>query len=68
VRFTLKVLSGKLPCRSCEIKASGRSSSASANGESVAHQIEHRKDRAVFRFPDPVTIEEGRELQLEVRE
>ena len=66
-RFTLKVLSGKLPCRSCEIKASGATTSASANGKSVAHQIEHRKDRAIFRFDEPVTIEEGHELQLEVR-
>ena len=65
-RFTLKVLSGNLPCRSCEIKADGATTSASVNGKSVAHQMERRKDRAVFRFVDPVTIEEGHELQLEV--
>jgi hypothetical protein len=66
-RFTLKVLSGKLPCRSCEIKAAGGSTSATVNGKSLAHQVEHQKERAIVHFTDPVTIEEGHELQLEVR-
>jgi hypothetical protein len=66
-RFTLKVLSGKLPCRSCEIKAAGGNTTASVNGKSVAHRMERQKDRAVVRFNDPVAIEEGQELQLEVR-
>ncbi len=66
-RFTVKVLSGKLSCRSCEIKAAVGSTSATVNGMSVAHQIERQKERAIFRLTEPVTIEEGHELQLEVR-
>ena len=66
-RFTLRVLSGKLPCRSCEIKAGSGTTSASLNGKAVSHEIEHRKQRVVFRFHEPLTIEEKGEMQLEVR-
>ena len=66
-RFTLRVLSGKLPCRSCEIKAGGGATSASLNGKAVSHEIERPNQRVVFRFHEPLTIEESGELQLEVR-
>jgi hypothetical protein len=66
-RFTLRVLSGKLPCRSCEVKAGGGATSASLNGKAVAHEIARRNQRVVFRFRDPFTVEESGELQIEVR-
>ena len=64
--FSLRVLSGKMPCRSCEIRAAGGASSAKVSGRAVAHRMERRNDRAVFRFAEAVTVEEGGELQLEV--
>jgi uncharacterized protein (DUF608 family) len=65
-RLTLRVLSGTLPCRSCEIKGGGRAS-ASLNGKAVGHEVEHRDQRVVIRFSEPVNIEESGELRLEVR-
>lgn len=65
-RFVLRVLSGTLPCRSCEIKATSGAGSALLNGKSVAHWIERNKERVIFRFAEPITIEEGSELQLEI--
>jgi len=65
--FSLRVLAGKLPCRSCEIKAGSGATSASLNGKPVAHEVERRNERAVFRFHEPLSIEENGELQLEVR-
>ena len=66
-RLTVRVLSGKLPCRSCEIKAGSGAASASLNGKAVAHEIERRNQRVVFRFHEPLTVEEKGELQLKVR-
>jgi hypothetical protein len=54
------------PCRSCEIQATGGAASARLNGKSIAHQIERRNERVIFRFTGPATIEEGCELELEV--
>ncbi len=67
VQFTLKVLSGKLPCGSCEIKAGAGASTAVLNGRNVPHQIERNRDRVIVRFTEPVIVEANSELRVEVK-
>ncbi len=62
--FRLRVLSGKLPCRSCEWKAAGGAGSAQLNGQPVPHQIVRNEANAIFRFAQPIEIAEGGELVL----
>ncbi len=64
--FTLEVLSGILPCRSCEIKAAGAASSVRLTDRTLTHTMDRHGDRSVLRFADPVTLHEGNALQIEV--
>ncbi len=66
-RFTLRVMAGKLNCRSCEITGAGRTTSAQINGGRQEHTIEAASGRTIFRFSEPVTVTQGQSLQLEVR-
>jgi non-lysosomal glucosylceramidase len=65
-QFSLRVLAGTLPCRTCEIQSAGRSSDARVNGKPVAHRLERRGDRVVAGFAELLTLKEHDELTLEI--
>lgn len=66
-RFSLEVDHGKLTCRSCTIRSGTGPSKALLNDQPVDHSVRHNAKQAVFEFTEPVLIEEGRRLSLEVR-
>jgi non-lysosomal glucosylceramidase len=66
-RFILRVLAGKLLCRSCEITGAGASTSAMMSGRTRSNIVEQHNGHTIFQFKTPLLIEEGGELQLEVR-
>ena len=66
-QFTLLVLAGTLPCRSCEITAPGTVSSVHLEGKSLAHTMDRQADRRVLRFAEPVTLQSDGVLRIEVR-
>jgi hypothetical protein len=65
--FTLDVLSGTLPCSSCEIKAAGTRSSVQLSDKSLAHTMDSKSDRRAILLTGPVTLQEGNSLRIEVR-
>jgi non-lysosomal glucosylceramidase len=65
-RLSIKVLAGKLPCRSVEMTGSGATTSAAGNGQDHAHTVEQSNGRVVFRLKDLLILAEGNELSLEV--
>ncbi|HEY5256732.1 MAG TPA: GH116 family glycosyl hydrolase, partial [Acidobacteriaceae bacterium] len=66
-RFTIQVLAGTLPCRSCEISGSGSSATVRANGNIVTHSIEKKNATTVFHFESPVQMTERHSLQIELK-
>ena len=66
-RFTIQVLAGTLPCRSCEISGSGSSSSVRNNGNRTPHTMERRNGRTVFHFESTIRLSEGHDLQIELK-
>ena len=69
-RFTLKVLAGTLPHRSCEITAQGSAASVRLGDKPLQrsqYSIEIKKGRLIFRLNDAVILPEGDALQIEVR-
>jgi non-lysosomal glucosylceramidase len=64
--FSLRVLAGELPCRSCEIEGAGAKTSAMLNGKALAHKAERAGGRLVFRFTE-LNLAEGNELRLRVQ-
>lgn len=66
-RFELKVIVGKLSCRSCEIFGSGGVTVAMRGNTRVTHSIEPASGTTTFRFDAPLILHEGEILQLEVR-
>jgi uncharacterized protein (DUF608 family) len=60
-RFTLRVIEGKLPVRSCDFGLRGQSGSAQMSGATLAHQIR----AGVFHFEAPILLEAGNEIRLE---
>jgi len=66
-RFTLRVLAGKLPCRSCEISGTGSAVAARSNGKTYKHSANQRDGRTTFQLNEQLVITEGNDLQLELR-
>ena len=64
--FELKVITGTLACRSCEIHGSGRVAQATRGGGRLSHSINASSGTTTFQFGDPVLLNEGDVLQLEV--
>ncbi len=68
-RFTLSLLSGKLPCRSVELErevSASAKSSARLGTKSLAHELKRAAKRLTFVFAEPVDLVEGDRLVLEV--
>ncbi len=66
-RFELEVMTGTLSCRSCEIRGSGRVTNAGRGGSRLPHSVQSSPRTTAFRFDEPVVLNEGDVLQLEVR-
>ncbi len=65
-RFTLAVISGKLPCRSVVLAgAVGAKSSASLAGKALTHELRVKDRRLSFVFADGVVLGEGDRLVIE---
>jgi hypothetical protein len=64
--FTIQVLAGTLPCRSCEISGSGSSASVRKNGSIVMHSMERKDGSSVFHFESPLRLSVGHTLQIEL--
>jgi non-lysosomal glucosylceramidase len=71
IRLKIKVLAGKLPCRSIEMtgvtSGNSNSSSAETDGQSYAHTIKLREDRSVIHLDKLLVLTQGSELNLELR-
>ncbi len=65
-QLVIRVIEGRLPFRSCELRAGSGETAASLNGKALAHKAVRRGDRMVFEFA-PAIIEAGGELRLGVR-
>ena len=65
--FSIKVLAGRLPCRSCEISGSGATTSAKNDGRALQHTAKQANGRVIFQLNQPVTLAEGSTLDLEMR-
>ena len=66
-QFTIQVLAGTLPCRSCGITGAASSASARGNGKVYSHSMERRGQQSVLRFDQPILLSEGNELQIELK-
>jgi uncharacterized protein (DUF608 family) len=64
--LTLKVLSGTLACRSCEIAAPGTTASVQCGASTIENQVERRGDRAVIKLSKTQSIGVNGGLQIEV--
>ena len=65
--FELKVITGSLSCRSCEIHGSGKVTSALRSGEKLSGPVQASPVTTTFQFDKPVLLNEGDVLHLEVR-
>ena len=65
-RFSLDVDHGKLAVGSCTIRSGAGATKAVVNDRAVAHQVRHEAKQAIFEFAEPLQIEEGGRLSLEV--
>jgi non-lysosomal glucosylceramidase len=66
-RFTIQVLAGTLPCRSCEISGSGSSATVRNNGTTASHSMEQHNGTSIFHFESPIQLSEGHTLQIELK-
>lgn len=64
--FSIKVLSGGLACRACEIPAQGTKASVLCGGAAVESSVERRDERRVVTFARTVQLAAKDELIVEV--
>lgn len=62
--FTIQVLAGTLPCRSCEISGAASSASVQSGGNLYSHSVERRNESTLVRFEKPLLLAEGHKLQI----
>jgi non-lysosomal glucosylceramidase len=62
----VRLLKGKLTCRSTDFRANGGKSSATLNGKAVAHKVSVRNGVARVEFDEALNISEGEELRVDV--
>lgn len=65
-QFTIKVLSGTLPCRSFEIAASGATASVQHEGQTVTNQLDRHGNHLTINLKDKLNLFAQHELQIEV--
>lgn len=66
-RFDVKVMSGKLALQSCQISGAGNNTTAESEGKLVTHTVSSKPETLNFKFAQPLTLNEGESLRLEVR-
>lgn len=66
-RFELTVITGKLTCLSCEISGEGQTTTAQSGPRQQVHTITAAAGRTTFKFEQPLVLNEGESLRLEVR-
>ena len=64
--FSIRVLAGNLPCRSCEVSGTG-ASSVKSDGRLVPHRATQANGRMLVELSPPLTLLEGSSLELEMR-
>ena len=65
-RLVIKILSGRLPCKSIEMVGTGATTSVASDGQSIRHKSGLRDGRTVFTLSETIVIKEGSELQVEL--
>jgi uncharacterized protein (DUF608 family) len=64
--FNILVLSGNLPCRSCEISAEGRTAFVAVNKRSQLHTLQQRRGRVSVCLAPASVLLEGDQLEIRV--
>jgi non-lysosomal glucosylceramidase len=66
VQWSLRTLSGSLPCRSCALAAPGSRASAQVAGKKLEVRLEKSKEQTTIYFAQPVELREGEELEITI--
>ena len=64
-QLTIRVLAGRLPCGSCEMSGTGKTTSARSGGRDLPHTVKAGNGRTVFQMQSPLLLQEGQDLTLE---
>jgi len=65
-QLTLRVLAGKLPCRSCELTGTGATTSVRNGGRVYPHTVKQSEGRTIFQMEQALMLTEGSDLNLEI--
>jgi uncharacterized protein (DUF608 family) len=65
--LSIKVLSGKLACRSCEMAAAGTAASVEGLGRPVENRVETRADHVIVTLAESVPLAANDEITVTVR-
>jgi non-lysosomal glucosylceramidase len=66
VHFTIEVLAGSLPCRSCTIQAAGSTASVRDGSRTYSPRLVREGNRMTLNFSDLIELREGARLEIEV--
>lgn len=66
-RFTIHILAGNLPCRSCSILGAGSSATVQSNGAMYSHSMKHQGDHTLLQLDKAILLTEGHQLQIELK-
>jgi uncharacterized protein (DUF608 family) len=64
--FKIKVLAGRLDCRSVEIAATGETALVEVGGRQIVHNVAWREGRAVVTLDETISLNTGDEIRIAV--
>lgn len=63
----LRVIEGTLNCRSCEMDGAGSNAAVTIRARQIQAHVTPAHNRSLIRFEEPVRLESGEELSIELR-
>jgi non-lysosomal glucosylceramidase len=64
--FTIQVLSGALPCRSCTVQAAGSRATTRMGTTTYSPRLEQANGRTTLHFAQLINVSEGSQLEIEI--
>lgn len=66
LRFSIEVLAGTLPCRSCTLESAGTRASVQQNGRSIYARVRNSGRQVTVSLEDTITLSEKDQFQIEL--
>ena len=66
VQFTIQLLAGTLPCKSCALAAPGARATAQVGAKKISTRLDKSKEQTTVYLAEPIQLREGEQLEISI--